>query len=330
MKNKKELLILALFITDNCNMRCSYCFVKKSKKSMSLELAKKSIDMALGLGYENVIITFLGGEPLLEYEKIKKIINYSKERNVKRYNVATNGLLLNKSKLEYFCKSNVAVQFSFDGTEESQNMCRVKKDAKGSYALLKDKLELFSKYADKMHFEIRMTFSPKTVPHLCESINFLHASGFTNSRINLMPVVSCVKWEEDDFISLREQILKIKNLLKVKKVNLYLNECLGECSNVSKLSLEQIVPCNAGTRVLCVDKKGDAYPCFVYAGISDKKKKKYLLGNIETKFKLERGKQFAEKYKAEYLSCPTWNYFLGDRALETYKKVFNLWKELKC
>lgn len=67
-------------VTDDCNLKCSYCYqINKGKHKMSLDVAKRFIDMLLD-NDENtkqyidtrsknaVVIEFIGGEPFLEVE----------------------------------------------------------------------------------------------------------------------------------------------------------------------------------------------------------------------------------------------------------------------
>ena len=79
--NEKEKILtqtVTFQVTDDCNLACTYCYqIKKGKRKMSLETAKKMLDMLLtgekGMKeYINpqkspgLIINFIGGEPLLD------------------------------------------------------------------------------------------------------------------------------------------------------------------------------------------------------------------------------------------------------------------------
>ena len=64
-----------LFVTQQCNLRCSYCYIVKRDSQMSLSVAKKVIDLVYERTppQENIDIGFFGGEPLLAFETIKSI-----------------------------------------------------------------------------------------------------------------------------------------------------------------------------------------------------------------------------------------------------------------
>jgi len=100
--------------------------VKKRKKVMNLSLAKRAIDFLSPDLAEPLIeigeLGLFGGEPLLEWNLIKKIIAYAETKpNIKKFGVATNGLLLNKEILEYFIEHNVYPALSIDGIQIAQD-----------------------------------------------------------------------------------------------------------------------------------------------------------------------------------------------------------------
>ena len=80
---------LILQVTQQCNLRCEYCAYSgiyegnrtHSSNRMSFETAKKAIDFFLEHSTENsnVSIGFYGGEPLLEFDLIKRCVSYIKE-----------------------------------------------------------------------------------------------------------------------------------------------------------------------------------------------------------------------------------------------------------
>ena len=77
---------LMLIVTEACNLRCSHCYEAQrgydKRKTMSWQTAKKAVDLFLKQvppEIERTIITFFGGEPTLEFDIIKKVINYTRD-----------------------------------------------------------------------------------------------------------------------------------------------------------------------------------------------------------------------------------------------------------
>ena len=78
---------LILQVTQQCNLRCKYCAYsgnyynrEHSSERMSFDIAKKAIDFYLERSdsANELRLGFYGGEPLLEYELIKKCVDYIK------------------------------------------------------------------------------------------------------------------------------------------------------------------------------------------------------------------------------------------------------------
>ncbi len=81
---------ITLQVTQNCNLRCSYCVYSEndytsqrshSEKTMSLETAKKAVDFffAHSIDTKKPNISFYGGEPFLSLELIKQSVDYAKK-----------------------------------------------------------------------------------------------------------------------------------------------------------------------------------------------------------------------------------------------------------
>jgi uncharacterized protein len=150
--NRAEQLILQ--VTQNCNLRCSYCFYGQgnydnrthSSKRMSFETAKKGIDYILNhsSNLENVYISFYGGEPLLEIDLIKKCIEYAEEKVEGKkitYSMTTNGTLFNREVVELFDKYDFQIVISLDGTKEMHDLNRKFVNGKGSFDMIMDNIK---------------------------------------------------------------------------------------------------------------------------------------------------------------------------------------------
>jgi uncharacterized protein len=71
--------ILTLNVTRKCNMKCSYCFEDSAYRklgNMPFTVAKKAIDTFFTDNSTNWVIIFTGGEPLLNFDLLKEVIEY--------------------------------------------------------------------------------------------------------------------------------------------------------------------------------------------------------------------------------------------------------------
>lgn len=136
VRKQKEYLFtptcLHIFVvTKNCNFNCVYCqagnLSQNKKLCMDEETAKRAVDIALQSPTNNLSFEFQGGEPLLNFDIIKFIVNYSKSvSNGKtiEYNIVSNLTLLTDEMIDFFSENNVSICTSIDGNHELQNKNR--------------------------------------------------------------------------------------------------------------------------------------------------------------------------------------------------------------
>lgn len=104
-----------IMLGDACNFNCTYCLQGEHKA----KIIQPKISQKL-LGFldkqekiNNIGLYFFGGEPLLYYPTIKKIV--MKYKNKFRYEIISNGSLLSKEIVRFLNKYNIKLQLSHDG-----------------------------------------------------------------------------------------------------------------------------------------------------------------------------------------------------------------------
>lgn len=143
-ENKKYIFSgtnLHIFVlTNSCNMCCVYCQAQDSgqefKGLMTKETAKKAVDIALQSPSENLTFEFQGGEPLINFEMIKYIVEYTNSVNENKkvyFTVVSNTLLLTDEMILFFEQNHITVSTSLDGDKETHNSNRPKKIGGGTY-----------------------------------------------------------------------------------------------------------------------------------------------------------------------------------------------------
>ncbi len=136
---------LCLNIAHDCNLRCKYCFADEGeyhgrRALMSFEVGKAALDflVANSGNRRNLEVDFFGGEPLMNWEVVKKIVEYGrsieKEHNKNfRFTITTNGTLLTDEILEYVNKEMGNIVLSIDGRKEVNDAMRPRKGGQGCY-----------------------------------------------------------------------------------------------------------------------------------------------------------------------------------------------------
>jgi uncharacterized protein len=151
-----NLSYMLLNITEDCNLRCKYCIYSGNfqnqrtytKNNMKLEIALKAIDFFLkkSEASESRTIGFYGGEPLLNFDTIKQVVEYANQKCDKmQYTITTNGTLLTEKIIDFFKENNFKVGISLDGYQELHDRYRVDVLGNGTFSQVKHNIELIKR-----------------------------------------------------------------------------------------------------------------------------------------------------------------------------------------
>jgi uncharacterized protein len=116
-------------VTDDCNFDCQYCYQKKGNTYIDFCTLKKAIDFFFPFLSNECTINFYGGEPLLNFPKIRQTTEYITEnkKTIKNrivFSITTNGSLINQEMLEFLNQNLFLLLISFDGI--AQDLSRKK------------------------------------------------------------------------------------------------------------------------------------------------------------------------------------------------------------
>ena len=128
-------------VTNKCNLDCVYCQAHSCEsslnRSMTAETGRKAVEFAMQSPNKNLTFEFQGGEPLLNFEVVKEMIDYSKAINhdkVIQYTIVTNLVHLNDEMLKYLTENDVSICTSLDGPENVHDHNRpFRNNGLGSY-----------------------------------------------------------------------------------------------------------------------------------------------------------------------------------------------------
>ena len=145
---------LTLQVTQQCNLRCKYCAYSgiyknnrtHNSRRMNWDTAKKAIDFFFkrNKSLSDIVVGFYGGEPLLEFELMKKCVEYAKSKNEGKrikFNITTNGTLLSDEVVDFLVKENFSVSISLYGNAETHDINRKFSNGEGSFSLILKNIE---------------------------------------------------------------------------------------------------------------------------------------------------------------------------------------------
>ncbi|QUI25757.1 thioether cross-link-forming SCIFF peptide maturase [Vallitalea pronyensis] len=292
-KNRQPVVkALCLHIAHDCNLVCRYCFAGEGeyhgdRSMMSSEVGKKAIDFLIQhSGHrKNLEIDFFGGEPLMNFDVVKEIVEYAKTKEEKhhknfRFTITTNGVLLNDENMDYINNNMYNVVLSIDGRKAIHDQMRPASNGKGSYDLILPKFIQMAESRNQENYYVRGTF---THHNLDFSQDVLHLADCGFKQISVEPVVAPPNMpyalQEADMDTLCEQYdILAKEMLQRKKAgkafnffHFMIDLSQGPCV-VKRLS-----GCGSGTEYLAVTPWGDLYPCHQFVGMED-----FKMGDVDT------------------------------------------------
>lgn len=298
---------LVLHVTDACNLRCAYCYEKKETSkpagAMGARVGKKAVDFLFDHcgNFEEVVLVFFGGEPLLNMRTIRSVTKYAerlgRERG-KRLNFAltTNGTLLNDRNIAFFEEHNVGITVSLDGVQEVQDRYRRFRDGSPTYRVILPRVRRLLEKARKRPVVARVTLV-KTPGDLSARLDHLLGLGFVEAGFS--PVTTGhpdfqlnngqMDFLLDEFRRLSERFLKavtegrffgFSNLIDLL-VSLHQGEVMA-------------YPCGAGLGLFSVDARGRLYLCQRFTG-----QEAFCMGSVFDGFDEEKLAKFREEARIE-------------------------------
>ena len=205
-----------LITTANCNIACSYCYVKKESEYnyMSLETAKKAIKAAYE-GYQKsdgfkadkpFLVAFFGGEPLLDKQFIRDVVAFAKSHIGKNvaFDVSTNGILLDDDFLAFLVDEKFNIGISLDGIRENHNKYRC-----GSYDAVVAAIKKI--HASGLFYEIKYCPFPDDFSTVFEGVKAIKELGVR--RLLMWPVMDSGGWTQETADELVKQYNMISDWL---------------------------------------------------------------------------------------------------------------------
>lgn len=281
---------LCLHIAHTCNLNCSYCFASQGKYHgeralMSFEVGKRALDFLIenSGSRRNLEVDFFGGEPLMNFDVVKRLVEYArsieKEKNKNfRFTLTTNGVLVDDDVIDFANREMSNVVLSLDGRREVHDRYRVDYAGNGSWDKIVPKFQKFVAARGGKNYYMRGTFTHAN-PDFLEDIKVMLDLGF--SELSMEPVVAAegdpAALTEEDKAVVLDQYEKLAELMlrrdKEGKPFTFYHYMIdlkgGPCI------YKRISGCGSGTEYMAVTPWGDLYPCHQFVG-----DEKFKLGDI--------------------------------------------------
>ena len=281
---------LCLHVAHTCNLNCEYCFASQGKYHgeravMSFETGKRALDFLIenSGSRHNLEVDFFGGEPLMNFDVVKKLVEYAREVEKKhnknfRFTLTTNGVIVDDEVIDFANEQMSNVVLSLDGRKEVHDRYRVDYAGKGSWEKIVPKFQKFVEKRGGKNYYMRGTFTHQN-PDFVNDVKEMLRLGFT--ELSMEPVV-CAPMDKNELTKEDLEIvckqyeelaeLMIQREKEGKPFTFYhymIDLKAGPCI------YKRISGCGSGTEYMAVTPWGDLYPCHQFVG-----DEKFLLGNV--------------------------------------------------
>ena len=316
--------MMVLMVSQTCNMKCAYCYACEGTYTkpgiLRIELGKRALDIANELGVDTV--QFYGGEPLLNFDSIEKLVEYADINGYKfRYGIVTNGTLINRRIADFFTQYDFEVTVSVDGPQVVNDLNRKYKNGKGTYTDIIKGLELLNERSIKLALEV--TYARNYIQKYSIRDILSHLSKYSKTFV-VGYVLPSVQFQNN--------IIRDKYALKEAEIEEFLKELVDYLFDkweegipikemgICRILREILDPeyhvktyiCSEMPLRITVFHDGDVYPC--HQTYLDRR---FYLGNIKdkdfTKLLTEKMSRAAEHFTMSKLKLhDAWFSNLGD------------------
>jgi len=282
-------------VTTACNVGCVYCQanngVNYQPKYMDKETAEKAVDIALQSPAHRLTFEFQGGEPLLNFDIIKHIVEYAEVKNSTHeisYNVVTNLTLLNDEILDYLVEHRFGISTSIDGPELVHDQNRPFKTGEGTFSSARASIKKIQEKGIRVGAIQTTTRASLKYPK--EIVRAYLDLGFDSIFIRpLTPLgKAALRWDQigytaEEFIAFYsealDELIKINQnecFLKEDHASILLSRIDGQFVNYMELRS----PCGAGIGQLAYFTDGKIFTCDEGRMLYEMGDSTFCLGNV--------------------------------------------------
>ena len=281
---------LCLHVAHTCNLNCAYCFASQGKYSgeravMSEEVGKRALDFLIENSgtRHNLEVDFFGGEPLMNFDVVKNLVAYAREREKEtgknfRFTLTTNGVLIDDGVIDFANREMSNVVLSLDGRKEIHDEFRVDYAGKGSFDKIVPKFQKLVEARGGKDYYMRGTFTHRN-PDFVNDIRTMLDLGF--DELSMEPVVCApddpAALNDSDLEMVMQQYEELASLMLERRrqgkpftfYHYMIDLSGGPCI------YKRVSGCGSGTEYMAVTPWGDLYPCHQFVG-----DEKFKLGDI--------------------------------------------------
>lgn len=269
---KGESFFVIYKLTHDCNFSCAYCydgeFQRRKSASRRDAVFEKLVEKILSDPANSVFVLFHGGEPLLEFETIRIVVEKFADRFGSRlsFSVQTNGALLNEEIMRFLTSHGVGLSISIDGVTPDDNALRTNIEGIDPY---ENVLRLSSGHGPvyRGYMGLHLTITPHNLSRLDKIMVQLEKDGFRSVSFNLYQPAKTSrfnheKWDPNELVKKMVELVDLANQGTINSCGMhYLIQLTLRVLHVPAGSACLSSPCGAGRNLVTIYPSGELSPC---------------------------------------------------------------------
>ena len=276
---------VALHLTQDCNLRCHYCYTgRKSDLRMTPATADRAVDFLFEQPIRDYLaITFFGGEPLLAVDMIERVVARVEAKRAERpslkvrFAVNTNGTILDQRIAHLLERHAFHIFVSIDGGPAAHDRHRVFPDQQGSFFAVTQNLETFRKV--NPYVVTLSTVTPETAASVADTAEHLIDRGL---RVVMLTPDYTAAWDAESLGLLAQGYEKLAELyLKCHRRGrkLFLN-LFDDRINSHVHRDKPRDACNLADSEFSIAPDGTLFPCVQFVTLDAIESKRLAIGDV--------------------------------------------------
>jgi uncharacterized protein len=262
-----DALTVWMHITDACNMRCSYCYVPKTSRVMSLEVGRAVVDAAIRSARQHhmhkLILKYAGGEPTLYLTRVLELHRYAGQQ-VEAAGlqldgvILSNGLAWTAERIRAVQLSGLRVMLSLDGLGAAQDAQRTAVNGTPTSGRIRSTLDQMVEA--HIHTVVSITLTNRNLEEVPDLVDYLlqRQQRFT---VNFYRENDCVPAQTDLHLSPDAVKATFDKIYALLEAHLPAYPVFGDLLDRVRLDRAHTLPCGVGSSYLVADTQGGFSRC---------------------------------------------------------------------
>jgi uncharacterized protein len=256
-----------LHVTNDCNLRCSYCYIQKTPERMTEETSRRAVEAifrsAVRQHFKGIKIKYAGGEASLYLPRVLALHEYASQlasqqgRALSAY-IISNGIVLSERAIEQLQAQQIDLTISLDGVGEYHDRQRPFARGPGSF-----------QYVDRT---ITRVLASGLIPHINITVSQRNLAGLPALMSYIlernMPFTlsyyrenACTLHVRDLQFADTQMIAAMRAAFSVIEQSLPRYSLLDSLIDKASLRTRHRYTCPAGRNYLVIDQRGGIARC---------------------------------------------------------------------